>query len=119
MERRDYEGAIRSLELARAQLRPFPSQSLFVVALVNFLTGILRHSADSFRQLLGWKFDNLDILVRQRLSEALYLAGRLMDAGESLLELVNTFEKEVYMHGDIVEWVSGEPTFCPPIYPTL
>ena len=34
-----------------------------------------------------------------------------MDAGESFLELVNTFEKEVYMHGNIVEWISGELTF--------
>ena len=41
MESGDYEGAIRSFELARAQLRPFPSQSLFVVALVNFLTSVL------------------------------------------------------------------------------
>ena len=41
MESSDYEGAIKSFELARAQLRPFPSQSLFVVALVNFLTSVL------------------------------------------------------------------------------
>ena len=34
-----------------------------------------------------------------------------MDAGKSFLELVNTFEKEVYMHGNIVEWISGELTF--------
>ena len=41
MESSDYEGAIESFELARAQLRPFPSQSLSVVALVNFLTNVL------------------------------------------------------------------------------
>ena len=41
MESSDYEGAIKSLELARAQIRPFPSQSLFVVALVNFQTSVL------------------------------------------------------------------------------
>ena len=41
MESGDYEGAIKSFELARAQLRPFPSQSLFVVTLVNFLMSIL------------------------------------------------------------------------------
>ena len=34
-----------------------------------------------------------------------------MDAGKSFLELVNTFEEGVYMHGDVVEWISGEPTF--------
>ena len=38
MESSDYEGAIESFELARARLRPFSSQSLFVVALVSFLT---------------------------------------------------------------------------------
>ena len=41
MESSDHEGAIKSFELARAQLRPFPSQSLFVVALVDFLTNVL------------------------------------------------------------------------------
>ena len=40
MENSDYQGAIKLFELARAQLRPFPSQSLFVVALVNFLTRV-------------------------------------------------------------------------------
>ena len=41
MESNDYEDAIRSFELARAQLRPLPSQSLFVVTLVNFLASVL------------------------------------------------------------------------------
>ena len=40
MESSDYEGAVKSFELARAQIRPFPSQSLFVVTLVNFLTSV-------------------------------------------------------------------------------
>ena len=35
-----------------------------------------------------------------------------MDAGKSFLELVNTYDEEVYMHGNIVEWISGELTFC-------
>ena len=41
MKSNDYEDAIRSFELARTQLRPFPSESLFVVALVKFLTSEL------------------------------------------------------------------------------
>ena len=36
MKSSDYVGAVKSFELARAQLRPFPSQSLFVVTLVDF-----------------------------------------------------------------------------------
>ena len=41
MESSDYEGVIKSFELARAQLRPFPSQSLVMVAPVNFLMSVL------------------------------------------------------------------------------
>ena len=37
-ESSDYEDAIKSPELAQAQLRPLPSQSLFVV---NFLASVL------------------------------------------------------------------------------
>ena len=62
--------------------------------------------------MVGWKFDNLDILVRQRQSEALYSACRRTDAGKSFLELVNTYEEEVYTSGTIIEWISGEFTFC-------
>ena len=60
---------------------------------------------------MGWRFDNLDILVRQSLSEALYSAGRRTDAGESFLELVNTYEEKVYTSGTIFEWISGESAF--------
>ena len=41
MENSDYVGAVGLFELARARLRPLPSQSLFVVALVDFLTRVL------------------------------------------------------------------------------
>ena len=34
-----------------------------------------------------------------------------MDAGTSFLELVNTYEEEVYTSGTIIEWISGELTF--------
>ena len=36
MESGDYDGAIQSFEHARAQLRPYPNESLFVVSLVSF-----------------------------------------------------------------------------------
>ena len=35
-----------------------------------------------------------------------------MDAGKSFLELVNTYEEEVYTTGNTIEWISGELTFC-------
>ena len=56
----------------------------------------------------GWKFDDAHITVRQRLCEALHAAGRKKDAGESLLDMVNIFDKEVYTSVPITNWVSGE-----------
>ena len=56
----------------------------------------------------GWKFDNLHITVRQRLCEAIYVAGRRKDAEEALLEMINSFDEEVYTSEPITKWVSGE-----------
>ena len=58
--------------------------------------------------MFGWKFDNLHITVRQRLCEALYAAGRKKDAGESLLDVADTFDQDIYMSVPVVKWVSGE-----------
>ena len=63
----------------------------------------------------GWKFDNLHITVWQRLSEALYVAGRRKDAEESLLERVNSFD-EVYTSEPLAEWVSGESILYPLVF---
>ena len=56
----------------------------------------------------GWKFDNIHITTRQRLCEALYIAGRRKDAAKSLLEMVNSFGEEVYTSELITKWISGE-----------
>ena len=61
----------------------------------------------------GWKFDNLHITVRQHICQALYLAGRRKDAAESLLEMVNSFDEEVYTSELITKWVSGESILYP------
>ena len=50
-------------------------------------------------------------MVRQRLCEALFAAGRTKDAGESLLKVVSTFDEEVHMSVPIIEWISGEFMF--------
>ena len=63
----------------------------------------------------GWKFDDLNITVRQRLCEALYAAGRIKEAGESLLNIVNTVDEGVYMTEPIVTWVAGK--LCYPVPP--
>ena len=64
----------------------------------------------------GWKFDNLHITVWQRLCEALHVAGRRKDADESLLEMVNNFEKEVYTSEPITKWVSGVSILYPFVF---
>ncbi|KAF8435498.1 hypothetical protein L210DRAFT_3551412 [Boletus edulis BED1] len=95
MECGDYERAIHSFERARAQMPDEIGQPLFVVSLIT-----------------GWKFDNLDIKIRQRLCETLLGVGRIKDAGESLLEIVNTLENKVYMSVPITKWVSDFAQQC-------
>ena len=70
--------------------------------------GILQciDAARNLRQISGWKFDDLHITVGQRLCEALYAAGRIKEAGESLLNIVNTVDED--MTGPISTWVSGK-----------
>ena len=107
MENNNYEGAIQSFMDARARLRVFPSEALFVVSLASS-SRAHRKSTHVLGQISGWKFDTLDFTTQQRLCEALYSARRNKDAEESLLKLVNTSKKEVYMRRDVVEWISGE-----------
>ena len=110
MESTNYEGAIQSFERARPPIRPHTNRTLLAVSLVSFLTVQLQCIETILPpcQISGWKFDDLDITVRQRLCEALYAAGRTREAGESLLKMVNTFDEGVYMGGPITKWVSGE-----------
>ncbi|KAF8547486.1 hypothetical protein OG21DRAFT_1450227 [Imleria badia] len=61
MEAGDFKGSIQSLEYARAQMQHHTSEPLFVLSLIS-----------------GWKFDNLDITIRQRLCDALCAVGDLM-----------------------------------------
>jgi len=110
MESGDYTSAIRSFERARAQMRPYSSQVLSVISLVSppMVVPQSVEIACDLCQISGWKFKNLDITIRQRLCEALYAAGRIKEAGESLLDIVNIVKEEVYMTGLINTWVSGE-----------
>ena len=47
-------------------------------------------------------------MVRQCLCDALYAAGRIKEAGEALLNIVNFFDEDVYMAEPVVTWLSGE-----------
>ncbi|KAF8552355.1 hypothetical protein OG21DRAFT_1511593 [Imleria badia] len=89
VERGDFNVAIQLFERAQAQTRYHTSQALSVVSLIS-----------------GWKFDGLDITVRQRLCEALYASGRVKEAGESLLNIANTVDEDVYMTGPIFTWIT-------------
>ncbi|KAH0838810.1 WD40-repeat-containing domain protein [Lanmaoa asiatica] len=91
----DYQGAIQLFERARAQTRHHGCRSLLVISLIS-----------------GWKFDDLAITTRQRLCEALYAAGFMRDASENLLDMVNTFDEEVYASKPITNWVSDIKQRC-------
>ena len=114
MESRDYEGAIRSFERARAQMQPHPSRGLSVVSLVSFLIYCSEMTHDRW-QVSGWRFNDFDITIWQRLCEALYAARRIKEAGESLLNIVNTVNEDVYITGPIITWISGKS--CYPVPP--
>ena len=112
MERSDYKGAIQSFGQGRAQMQHYGDRPLFVISLVSFPIGVFQETAHFLRQITGWKFDDLSITIRQRICEALYSAGLRKDAGNSLLELIKTFEKDVSVSGAVTKWVFGELTFC-------
>ncbi|KAF8553229.1 TPR-like protein [Imleria badia] len=95
MESGDYISAIQLFERARAQTRHHTSRALSVISLIS-----------------GWMFDDLDITVQQRLCEALYAAGHINEAGESLLNIVNTVDEDVCMTEPIVSWVSDFSQRC-------
>ena len=50
-------------------------------------------------------------MIRQRLCDSLYAAGRMKDAGESLLKMTNTIDEEGSMSDPFIKWVSGEFMF--------
>ena len=107
MEIGDVKGAIELFTHARAQMRYYAGPELFTISFVGFSAAILQCIGNTHGplQISGWKFDGLDIVIRQRLCDALYAAGRTQDAGESLLAMVNTLEEAV--DPNIAQWISG------------
>ncbi|KAF8549281.1 TPR-like protein [Imleria badia] len=95
MESRDYERAMHLFERAQAQIRNYTGHRLLSISLIS-----------------GWKFDGLGIVIQQRLCEALFAARRTNEAGESLLKMVHTMDKEVGMSGSIAEWVADVTRQC-------
>ncbi|KAF8420004.1 hypothetical protein L210DRAFT_3575710 [Boletus edulis BED1] len=65
---------------ARAQMQGDVGPPLFAISLASFFLDVLRIGlAQHLCQISGWEFDDLDILIRQRLCEALYPLGRTME----------------------------------------
>ena len=106
MERSDYDGAIQSFEHARARMR-HNGGSLLVVSLVSSPNRFVA-IAHRLRQISGWKFDNLDITIRQRLCESLYAAGRMKDAVECFHQITSELVGEMNLQGEHSKWVLGE-----------
>ena len=111
MERGDFNGAIQLFERARDQSRSHTNETLSVVSLVSDLMAIFQciEIARNLEQISGWKFDELNMTVRQRLCDALHAAGRIEEAGKALLNTVNFFDQGVYMAEPVITWLSGRP----------
>ncbi|KAF8435985.1 hypothetical protein L210DRAFT_3505969 [Boletus edulis BED1] len=106
IERSDYEGAIQSFESARAQIRHYENRPLLVVSLVRLSMAVL-HCVEIAYDLLymsGWKFDDLNITIRQRLCESLYAAGHTKDAVECYHQMASESNGETKLHGERLEW---------------
>ena len=58
-----------------------------------------------FRQITGWKFDDLAITIQLRLCEALNSSRRTKEAGECLLGMAS---QEANLTGPILVWICGE-----------
>ncbi|KAN0078113.1 hypothetical protein V8E55_010170 [Tylopilus felleus] len=87
MERSDHDGAIQSLEHARAQLKHYGGRPLFVIPLIS-----------------GWKLNGTDTTIRQSLCEALYAADRIKDAVECFHQMARALGEEVNVHHEHLEW---------------
>ncbi|KAF8556431.1 TPR-like protein [Imleria badia] len=88
MERCEFTAARQSFERALTHIQHHTSQALFVVSLIS-----------------GWKFDNLDVTIRQRLCEALYAAGRTKDAVEYFYQIPIEFREVTNLHDEHLHWV--------------
>lgn len=114
MKSENYEDAMQLFERARTQMRRHESRQLLVISLVSFVPTIVQCIEIDLHlsQISGWKFNDLGITIRRCLCEALYASGRAREGGESLLNMINTFDDVMYMSEPITKWVSGKFMLC-------
>ncbi|KAF8553582.1 hypothetical protein OG21DRAFT_1604034 [Imleria badia] len=84
------------IQIDDAALHPWQlNQPVNTEALSNATTPLSQNSSH-----------HADITIQQRSCEDLYAAGRIKEAGESLLDMVNIIDDDVHMTGPIINWVS-------------
>ena len=110
MECSNYEGAIRSFEREQIEMVRCTTRPFLVALLVSFLTAMAQYieMVRLLGQTSGWKFNDLGIVIQQRLREALYAACRTSRRGEVVLEMAKIFGKEVHTSKPVTSWVSGD-----------
>ena len=59
-------------------------------------------------KIFGWSFDRLDITIQRQSCDKLYSAGRVHEAAETFLKMMDTLSVEARASRDITDWVSGE-----------
>ena len=59
-------------------------------------------------KIFGWTFDGLRVTVQRYHCEDLYTSGRVEEAAEVLLKILDTFGEEISASKVTVEWVTGE-----------
>ena len=110
MENGDHEGAMRTFKIAREKPRHHSSEALSLVSLVgllNFAQQRIEIALNLF-QITGWKFNDLDIMIQVRFCEALYDVGRTSEADDSLLDIINNVNKEVFVRESVTRSVCSE-----------
>lgn len=60
------------------------------------------------RQIFGWDFQGLGMMIYRHLCESLYAAERMSEGAEYLLKMISIFGKEIRKSKTNTDWVTGE-----------
>ncbi|KAF8549390.1 hypothetical protein OG21DRAFT_1500458 [Imleria badia] len=91
----DYARAVRSLEQAKDLASSSTDSDLETISLI-----------------FGWTFDGLQITVLRYLCEDLFASGRVEEATEALLKILNTFDEEIRASKVTADWVMDLKRKC-------
>ncbi|KAN0082753.1 hypothetical protein V8E55_008548 [Tylopilus felleus] len=89
---------------------------LLFKAIIVFMAGAhldaISRVDDLIAMISGWKFDDLHITIRQCLCDALYRAGRTLDAVERFRKMTSELGEETSWHDEHRKWASGFRKRC-------